>query len=433
MSNAELRRDWPHRVSGRTSRCAAIAFAACGALLLGFPGRVAAAPRTQDSLAPLARSFSHPITVVGPTHGHSADAIRLLADADRAYDAVTVGLGMPEPDVDPATTRITLTLEDTPTEPLVVRLVREPLYAYDRAFAEIHLAANWAPGCARDHALAQGFARAALARLSPAIDERDAHALSGALADLATPCAAPPPPPPTVRSLARDATGTRAFWEDLASTYGADPGTLLTAMAALSATKTQGNLPPDSRDAAAPLPSPDIYAVLRPSFADALVKTSTFDDVLLDLAVRRVFAHEGADVATDWRIDWPTTPRRLALTGLEPCGASYSVIDLPVAAPNVDAGAPPLRLRFEATWEQHATLRFALLALSSDGHLLRRLDTPPMYKADSAALTLVDLDGAAAIVVVATSTGDPDLSLSLPLDGARPLEPHVALITLAAE
>jgi hypothetical protein len=419
-------------VSGRTSRCAAIAFAACGALLLGTARSHAAAPRAPDSLAPLARSFSHPIRVVGRTPGHAADAIQLLADAERAYDAVTLGLGMPEPDVDPLTARITVTLDDAPTEPLVVRLVREPLYAYDRAFAQIDLAATWAPGCARDHALTQGFARAALARLSPTIDERDARAISGALADLATPCAAPPPPQPTARSLARDATGTRAFWEDLDATYGADPGRLLAAMAALSATKTQGNLPPDSRDAAAPLPSPDIYAVLRHSFADALVKTSTFDDVLLDLAVRRVFAHGGADVATDWRIDWPTAPRRLALTGLEPCGASYSVIDLPAAAGG-DAGAPQPRLRFEATWEQHATFRFALLALAPDGHLLRRLDSPPMYKADSAALTLVDLDGAATIVVVATNTGDPDLSLSLPLDGAEPLEPHVALITLAAE
>jgi hypothetical protein len=185
VSNAELRRDWPHRVSRGAARCAAIAFAACAALLPGAARSHAASPQTRSApapggaaaaplLAPLARSFSHPVRVVGAA-GHAADAIRLLADAERAYDAVTLGLGMPEPDVDPVTTRITVTLDEAPAEPLAVHLVRQPLYAYDRAFAEIHLAATWAPGCARDHALAQGFARAALARLSPAIDERDAR------------------------------------------------------------------------------------------------------------------------------------------------------------------------------------------------------------------------------------------------------------------
>ena len=435
------------------SRRAAIAFAACTALLTVDGGAPAAArpptpagagapPSASSANLPLARSFSHPIRVAG--RRGTAGAVQLLADAERAYDAVTLGLGMPTPDADPATTFLTVTLEHEPAEPVAVHLVREPIYVYDRAFAEIHLAEAFAPGCARDQALAAAFARASLARLSPAIDERDARALSAALAELATPCAAPPPAPPTARTLARDATGTAAFWEDLDATYGVDPGKLLTSMAALAATRTTGNLPPDARDAEAHsdfrLPSPDIYAVLRASFADALFKGSTFDDVLLDVAVRRVFAHGGADVVADWRIDWPTTPRRLALSGLEPCGSSYSVIHLPgTGDASVDgglafeAGAAHLRLRFEATWEQHATMRFALLAISPDGRLLRRLDSPPVYKADAAALTLVDLDGAAAVVVVATSMGDADLSLSLPLGDARPLEPHVALITLAGE
>ena len=394
--------------------------AAAGALHPGSPA--ADEPRG----APLARSFSHPLRVVGRAEDAPA-AVRLLVDAERAYDAVTLGLGMPAPDVDPRTGLLTVSLDADLREPLRVNLVREPVSAYDRAFAEVHLAADWgrAPGCARDRTLARGMARASLARLSPAIVERDARALSEALANLATPCAAPAPPPPTTLSLARDATGTAAFWDDLDATYGADPGQLLLATADLSATRTTGHLPPRRDDPW--LPSPDVYTVLRASFADALTKGSTFDDVLLDLAVRRVFARQGADVAVDWRIEWPDTPRRLALTPLEACGTSYTVIQLP--------GAPPahLQLRLEASWEQHATMRFALLALAPDGHLLRRLDPPAIFHATSTNTTLVDLEGAAAVVIVVTNTGDPDVSLSLPLDDTRSPEPHVALLTLASQ
>ncbi len=417
----------------RVSRGATLTFAA-GAVLLATTAGASGSPRQQrqesTDTAPvelLARSFSHPLRIVGPP-GQPAAAIRLLADAERAYDAVTLGLGMPAPDVDPATGVLTVTVGSPPaTDPLVVDLVREPIHAYDRAFARIQLAGSWSPGCARDQALGAAFARASLARLSPAIIERDARALANALGQLATPCAAPPAPPATSLSLARDATGTAAFWEDLDATYGADPGRLLTAMADLSATHTDGHLPPRGDDPF--LPSPDVYTVLRASFVDALVKGSTFDDVLLDLAVRRVFAREGADLAVDWRIEWPETPRRIALTALEPVGAAYAVVQLP----DHPADGQHPRLRLEASWEQHATMRFALLALAADGHLLRRLDPPAIYRASSLAQSFVDLDGAAAVVVVVTNTGDPDVSLSLPIDEARSLEPHVALLTLAAE
>ena len=132
-------------------------------------------------------------------------------------------------------------------------------------------------------------------------------------------------------------------------------------------------------------------------------------------------------MAVDWRIEWPDTPRRLALTPLEACGTSYTVIQLP------DAPPAHLQLRLEASWEQHATMRFALLALAPDGHLLRRLDPPAIFQATSTNTTLVDLDGAAAVVIVVTNTGDPDVSLSLPLDDTRSPEPHVALLTLASQ
>ncbi len=51
------------------------------------------------------------------------------------------------------------------------------------------------------------------------------------------------------------------------------------------------------------------------------------------------------------------------------------------------AGSPGkhLRLRLEASWEEHAILRFALLALGPDGRLLRRLDPPAIYRASSLA------------------------------------------------
>ena len=395
-------------------------------------------------------SWREPICV----HGDVAPGalLRVLASAERAWEVETGPLALPAPDADPVTGAYDIYVSiAVPEETLTAVGSRDPRSRVDRASAFTLLDASLALGgsCRMDTAIASAVARAALFRASPATDEGSARAEAEYFARLAVPCAMSAPAgidvfqssperavmDPRVgdpRSAAEFDRGASLFYWWLDASFGGQPGGLVRALWALSATKT----PPDAERWKG---QPDGVDVLRESFKDALSEGSRLEDVLAEFGATRALLgrrENGAELREartlgeaiapriDWEIDWPAAPRRLASSvGLSPTGSAYILVRR--------AGAPPgTRLRLEATWEQHAAIRWTAVKLDAGGHELGRIPIAADPRATEAQATLVNLDEAAAILIVATNVGDPFIRLD-PDDEV--FEPHGWLVTLARE
>jgi hypothetical protein len=184
---------------------------------------------------------------------------------------------------------------------------------------------------------------------------------------------------------------------------------------------------------------PDGVDVLRETFKDALSSGSRLEDLFSEFGTTRALFGPrdggreliearplGAAVAPriDWTIDWPASPRRLASPyPLAPTGSGYVLVHR--------AGAPAgSRLRIEAEWEQHAAIKWTAVKLDADGHEITRIPIAAQPRVTEAQATIVDLDAAADVLVVATNVGDPFVKLDP--DDER-FEPHAWLVTLASE
>jgi hypothetical protein len=226
--------------------------------------------------------------------------------------------------------------------------------------------------------------------------------------------------------------GAALFFWWLDYSFGASPGAIVRALWALSATSTR-------LGAARWNDEPDGYDVLRTTFRNALMSESTVDDLWLDFAVARAFIGDADDgeklpesrplggagrVRLDWDVAWPDHPRRLASAeGVAPTGATYIRID--------HHGAPSgARLRVEASWEEHARMRWAVVKLDEAGREKARIAVPSVDRAPDAQMSVVDLDGVARILIVGTNTGDP----LYPFDPDDEIwEPHGWTLTIASE
>lgn len=167
----------------------------------------------------------------------------------------------------------------------------------------------------------------------------------------------------------------------------------------------------------------DPFALLRTNTGDALFGGSSFDDLVLRFAIERHTGVEAFAAAPVWHIPWPAQPRRLLLpTPLSPYGSASVDVDPPRNEPS--------RLRMELEWEQHATLRVAILALDAEGHLLRQTAVPVRARDTRASFTLENTRDAHRLRIVLLSLGDP---LEPPLANQRGLEAHGVLLSLAAE
>ena len=405
-------------------------------------------------------SFRHPLcvheaggrTAPSATQGREGQAALAWLDAaDRAWDAATGALGLPSPDPSPTTRALDLYIVDA-REPTFTRTLldrRDVFGGFDRASA-FALVGPGARGCALDAAAGRVIAHAILFRVAPASDAGSAIAESAAIAGLIAPCTgaqdaevsffqahpevglpdrlAPPGetfPTPALAS-ARDgqrqtpgeayAAGASLFYDWLDQSFGGYPGATVQALWALRPTLT-------------PFPAerwhtePDGFDVLRTSFKHALTTGSTVDDLWLDFAVARAFV-PALPVRQEWAIEWPATPRTLLSgAGIAPTGAAYVAIDL--------AGRPRgARLRFEAHWEEHARMRWALVRVDANGHELSRVAVSGPDRGTDAQTTLVDLDGVARVLVVASSAGDPLVTFD-PADYLW--ESHGWAISLAGE
>jgi len=240
-----------------------------------------------------------------------------------------------------------------------------------------------------------------------AADPVTALALATSFTDLATPC----------RSAEARATAERAQalpelgWPVVAPSFlgwldaqlsAAGPGRYLAAVT--------GRLAPA-----------DLFQVLRENTKDAFFTGSGLGDAVAAFGLGRFVPGRSP---TSWDIDWPTSPRALLLPRpLAPLGSA--AIRLRVAPGRTASPA----LRIEATWEQHADLRLAVVALDAEQHELQRAWIPGRARIPEAQFTFREVTGAHTIVLVFTSLGDP----FAPLDTRQlDLEPHGAVVSLAS-
>jgi len=400
-------------------------------------------------------SFQEPLCVHAPGGTAPAKMARALASAEQAWEAASWGLRLPTPDIDLWTGAFDVYLVDgVPGGATAELSARDSIASFDRASAFMRVDAGLA-ACALDTAVAREMARAVLWRTAPATDPATARAETSYLARLMVPCAFEAPggvdvfqshpevsvagllgktlPEAASSALAEEyARGASLFYWWLDYSFGNFPGGLVRALWALAPTKTPASA---SRWAG----RPNGFDVLRASFKDALTSGSTLDDLLLDFAVARAFVGNASDSdrmpetralgaaarpRTEWSIDWPRGPRKLASArGVEPTGAAYIEVDCR-AAPK---GA---RLRFEAQWEQHAKMRWAGVKVDDAGHERGAVAITGADRGTEAQGTLVDLEGVARVVFVGTNTGDP-LSPFDPNDAIP--EPHGFVVSVAEE
>jgi hypothetical protein len=398
-------------------------------------------------------SFVAPLCVHASDKASPPRVLASLASAEKAWHAATWGLDLPPPDTDPSTGSFDLYLSETRTETRAELGTRDPIASFDRASAFLRVDPGLR-GCALDVAIARETVHAIAWRTAPATDPATARAESAYLARLMTPCAFGAPgnvdafqahPEASVTGSLRGASpdelpgfpttyadGASLFYWWLDYSFGNSPGGVVRALWALAPTET----PLGSERWAS---RPNGFDVLGASFKDALTTGSTIDDLYLDFAVARAFVGSpsyddtmpetgglGAAAAVNlaWSIGWPTSPRALASgRGVEPTGAAYVAVDCGTAP----QGA---RLRFEATWEEHAKMRWAAVKLDGGGHGRGEVVLAGPDRGTSAQGTVVDLDGVARVLFVGTNTGDPFQAFD-PSDETP--EPHGWQVSLAAE
>jgi hypothetical protein len=356
-------------------------------------------------------SFRRAICVHG---GDSAAALGVLDSLERAWETGLV-LGVPLPRSYDAYIGTLPSRSATSDRDLLAH------FDHARAFSIIDSRTS---GCTRDFESARELYAASALGATPAIDDGSLRATSTALAHLAVPCApsdehafqAHPDRALVDPDVAPSYdAGASAFFTYVDDDLAKEPGGAITSTWALAPTKT----PRDDHWNG----EPDVFDVLRESAKDAKGPGTTFDDLLVAFAIHRALDLE-LPVALDWDVGWPAVARTLsATTPIAPTGSSYVRID--TAARKTGS-----RLRIDATWEEHARIRWTVVKLDAARHELARWEAKAQPKATEAHLQIVDLDGAAALLVVAANVGpwtgqfDPD---------DAPWEPHGWLLTIAQE
>jgi hypothetical protein len=347
-------------------------------------------------------SFRRSICVHG---GDAASSRATLEALERAWETGVV-LGVPLPRafdayVAPEPSRSAISDRDS---------LRH--FDYASAFSILDARAN---GCARDFEAARELYTASALSVAPAIDDASLRGESTALAALAVPCVAIDATSfqsHADRAIADPEVDPTPFFAWVDSELGKEPGRALTATWALAPTKTPGD---DHWNA-----EPDVFDVLRESFKDARGVGYSFEDALAEFSVARL--EMGAPVRFDWDVAWPKSARTLASPfPVSEAGATYVRID--------GAGAAS-RLRVDASWEEHAKMRWTVVKLDAAGKPIAQWEAKAQPKATEAHLQIVDTQGAAAFVVVASNVGN----WTTPFDPDEgPWEPHGWLLTIAQE
>ncbi len=161
---------------------------------------------------------------------------------------------------------------------------------------------------------------------------------------------------------------------------------------------------------------PDVFDTLRTNMQ---LRHLTLADLFTSYAVNRSFVGDRSDglhipdteqfghfgnIVFEWAIDFTSLPRQLApLHPVEPTGASYIWLDL--------AGAKPeSEVVLDIHWEDTFVMQWAAVRIDPQGRELGRLLSGGVFGHNHAQLSVANLTGAAAIVVVGTNLGNDDRS-----------------------
>ena len=192
--------------------------------------------------------------------------------------------------------------------------------------------------------------------------------------------------------------------------YGAgEPGSVMNGLIATSCQRT----PPDSYRFD---DEPDVFDALREVLPP---RGKQLGDLLLDLAVARAFLGDRSDgallpdserfgalgrVRFEWAVGYDTLPRRLApLHPIAATGATYLYLDL-------GAASRGRGLLLVADWEENFVFQWTLVRLDNLGRGIGRVTSPAVWGNTQAQLTIDDLDGAKAVLVVGAMLGGDDRS-----------------------
>jgi hypothetical protein len=431
---------------------AAVTAALIAALALAAPGGAAeaaepatatasgAAPIDEHSPPPQSASWLRACSLRRRLCVHAAPGtegrfvLAVLDSADRAWETVTGALAAPAPDpaadgiwhvyvpTDKQLADLPYALDALSGGGTAVLEGRDPVARFDRGSSFALVDGRTPRGCPLDLALARAVARGSIWRTAPATDEGSARAEAEAVALLATPCEGHAGDAATFqghpeRTLVDpfDPSFDRgaALWFDWLDTrFGSSPGALIEGLWALSPTRTTASGRWPRR--------PTGFDVLRVSLRDRLFTGSTFDDVVTRFGVDRASMRPPASVG--WHIEWPARPRRLLPPApVAPLGASYVLVDT--------AGRPAgSKLLLEAQWEDYARMRWVAVKLDDAGHPAGEMALGSVDKGTHATLTIEDLEGTSAVMIVGVDVGDTEG----PFDPtAGEWEPHGWMLTLS--
>ena len=355
------------------------------------------------ALPKTACSFRRSICVHG---GDEASSKATLEAVERAWEAGVV-LGVPLP------RRFDAYIAPEPSRSAISD--RDLLRHFDYTSAFSILDAR-SLGCTRDFEAARELYTASALSVAPSIDEASLRGESTALAALAVPCAAIDATSfqsHADHALADPEGDPAPFFAWVDDAFGKEPGRALAATWSLAPTKTTD----DARWNA----EPDVFDVLRESMKDARGPGFSFEDALAEFATARLEI-PSAPVRFDWDVAWPKRARTLASpVPVAEAGATYV---------RIDGSGAASRLRVDATWEEHAKMRWTVVKLDAAGHSIAQWEAKAQPKATEAHLQIVDTQGASAFVVVAANVGN----WTSPFDPDEgPWEPHGWLLTIAQE
>jgi hypothetical protein len=386
-----------------------------------------------------------PLCVHARSPSQGPTALAALAEAERAYDALRAGPGLPPPAPDgneggsPAFDLYLSQLGDS-----TYRIGCGTPYAapYDRCAAFGLLDERLGEGCHQKTALHR---LVALAMLS-AVDAGETGGLFAASASylaLSTTGCLGPVLPAVDRAQARperpllsvggpdapDASPLLPWYFDAVYGVGA-PGAFVHALWQLGPQATPPGATRYYNDS-------DVYAALA---GLARHQGSDLGELLLDVAIDRAFFGDRDDgrhapgfaalgpfgrVRFDAAFPFRSLPRRLGFAPLDPTGAVYVWVDL--------EGAPPgASLALRASWEKPVSMRWAALRVGPEG--AERSRVPIAYEQGAFAVErrVLGLDGLAGVIVVGVNAGDEGPGSPFRPD-EQPYEPHAGTLALFAE
>lgn len=265
--------------------------------------------------------------------------------------------------------------------------------------------------------LRRGWARHQIAHLLGTIDATSFAAVDKAQAN--------PQAPPVTREYSPRSDASALFWHHLDANLGVSAhGDLPLAMLTLARRQElEFEAHPEWND------SPDVFDVLRRAFNDNGPRMA---EHLVNFAVWRAFVGSRADalhrptltalgelgrVRFDWVLPYSSLPRHVAGPyPVSPLGAAYIWVDLD----GVVSDAP---LAFRAEWEEPVQFQWALVRVDAEGRALSQVSLPYLERGSSIEKTLMNVKGAAGLLIVGVNLGGIDSSHPFDPD-QEPWEPH---------